>query len=771
MKPSYLLVNAGAAKEIINSSVLQGPEFDAGAQLAAFIARKSSQFVLQLGFFGHCTEHGLFLLHPTDAADNLVFDLEQADPFQGTEDESLTILHKVLRFAVKHWSNNRPSGNERHIAGTSKFAIFPFPLSRGNGYRLTLETSIQERRITRRYPGKQLLVFQQGTNEGAGPEAQPSISAYRRAFEDLADVLAMVRQHTAVRMAQPNELTPLRVTTLPSLDSPAISMYSPFELWQSALTRQQRAFVLGLPGRAERIEGPAGTGKTMCLILKCVNALRKAEQENRQFHSIFIAHSEATRGTIEGIFQTAFAGATNFIRHRSESPQSLLVDTLQSWCGDYLGRKTITPSQFLDRDAMAAKELRQLLLQDCITEAMAADFKTHRPFLSETFASFLERESVDTIADMLQHEIAVMIKGRAQEQIDIYQDLPPLVYGMPCEHRNDRAFIFVIFEKYAKLLSSSGEYDTDDVVLTALSGLQTPIWRRQRLRDGFDAIFVDETHLFNLNELSIFHHLTRSLDSIPIVYSLDRAQAPGDRGLTSAFLQEAMLGSKAILSPGTKVSSVFRCSPEILAVAQSVTASGASLFMNFENPLEGAASRFTASEERRLESPVLYLIAGDNRLCSFALERADILVKELECSKADILLVAFSRPLLEILKAATDQGRRAIEVIEHRGDLETVRTASKHASYVAALPEYVGGLEFKAVLLLGVDDGRVPPNPVTAGEQSRHFLQFRAHNHLYVAMTRARYRLEVFADVSRGPSKILANAISQTLIKEVPLLD
>ena len=80
-------------------------------------------------------------------------------------------------------------------------------------------------------------------------------------------------------------------------------------------------------------------------------------------------------------------------------------------------------------------------------------------------------------------------------------------------------------------------------------------------------------------------------------------------------------------------------------------------------------------------------------------------------------------------------------------------------------PDYVGGLEFDGVVLVGVDEGRVPPSAAVATEESRHFLSFSWHNRLYVAITRAKYRLELLYLGERGPSAIIANAIQAGLIE------
>lgn len=61
-----------------------------------------------------------------------------------------------------------------------------------------------------------------------------------------------------------------------------------------------------------------------------------------------------------------------------------------------------------------------------------------------------------------------------------------------------------------------GQFDTDDVVLSAIGQLDTPIWKRRRSREGFDALFIDEMHFFNINELHLFHYFTKADVQFPI---------------------------------------------------------------------------------------------------------------------------------------------------------------------------------------------------------------------------------------------------------------
>lgn len=80
--------------------------------------------------------------------------------------------------------------------------------------------------------------------------------------------------------------------------------------------------------------------------------------------------------------------------------------------------------------------------------------------------------------------------------------------------------------------------------------------------------------------------------------------------------------------------------------------------------------------------------------------------------------------------------------------------------------DFVGGLEFQAVIIVGVDGGRVPPNSGNDNFSSKSFLSYVSHNRLYVAISRARYRVEMLGDRARGASRLIAPAIQSGLVQE-----
>ena len=755
-------------RKLLSNRTLQSVEYDAGRSLGELLLHGVADVPLgpRLELVNHAG--GLFFLSATETSpDFILFDLETSGLF--TNDtllaEAVLRFQKVLRFAIKVWSNLRLSITER-LLSNSKAVVFPHPISQHTSFRIVIDLAPDSTRQSKRpAEGRSILVYRSGTDEGGGSTEEPSITNFRRFLE----ARRSLKRSTPVPGTTLNasQITSLQITSLGGRPEHQTNAYQGYERWLALLTRNQKSFVLSDLQAPHRIEGPAGTGKTMSLILKTLNALHSAEEKGHEYKALFVTHSEATRRTVRQIIEAN--DPWNYLQRSPRTDlQTLKVTTLQQLCAELLNRE-ISESEFLDRDAMESKQLQTLYVLEAVNSAMAEDYPTHKKFLSPGFDQVLTATERWALAEMLQHEISVVIKGRADEQLDTYRKLPRLKYGLPVETASDRGFVWTIFRKYQQQLQASAQFDTDDIVLTTIGQLDTPVWRRRREKDGFDGMFVDETHLFNINELSLFHYLTRSTDRYPIAYSVDRSQAIGDRGWSSELFDETLspeLGSRQNATR-TEVRSIFRCSPDIVNLAFSITSSGATLFTNFDDPLKLASSALTAEEERKCSPPLLVSCATDDRMVEEAFARAEKLAKEMETSRSNIALVAFSNELFTKAQVFSESHNKPVELLKERGDIDVVNRAERSGRFILSTPEYVGGLEFDGVILIGVDDGRVPPTRTLESGDSANFLTYASHNRLYVAITRARYRVEIMAAKERGPSSLLKPALhSEILVKE-----
>jgi hypothetical protein len=757
----FICIEHSAIQTIIQDRNLQSTEFESGNALCEIVSgqinvSQSTNFA-KISFVNH--KDGLYCIGPKPLPQKaLIFDLSACQPFVLAKSNNLIVLQKVLRTAVKVWDSLSFSPSEHFVTGT-KIVVFPFNIGSASQIRVTLERVNQN--IGEHID--HILVYKCSTNEGGGATEQPLLGIFNLAYTGLEDAISMATLRIEIK--KPTEAnTSVGVIELSESPPLNIPMSMPFDSWSYFLTETQKQFVYSLLSGPSRLAGPAGTGKTLCLLLRCIYNLKHAQEVHKDCNAIFITHSVATRKAIAEKLKVLDPDL--FIeKDRSYNQQSLTITTLHEWCASKVSQG-IQDLEFLDRDALESKELQLLYVNEAFAEVKKKSFESYKPHLSPDFVSFIDLEEEWVVCEMLQHEIAVIIKGRASENFEIYKSIPYLKYNLPIKTESDKGFVFSIYNEYQRRLTSIGQFDTDDITLTTLAQLDTPIWRRRRSIEGYDIIFMDETHLFNINELSIAHFLTKNPSLPPaIAYSIDKAQAVGDRGshgncLDRGLIPESFEGQIEFET----MRSVFRSSPQIVNLAFAVTSAAANLFTNFENPLEMVDFTFTVEDEKKSKIPIYYEFNNDTEIVEATVRIAEEMADDLHTKKSNIAIVAFSHQLLKDIAIFFKSKNKPFEIIKQRGDLETVNRAATNGRFVLTEPDYVGGLEFEGVVLVGVDKGRVPPSSDLKTSDSRHFLRYLFHNHLYVAITRAKYQISIVGSSERGISEAIEPALFNKLI-------
>ncbi|MGA1802816.1 UvrD-helicase domain-containing protein [Rhizobium sp. HT1-10] len=695
----------------------------------------------------------------TDADEKkyVIFDLIQSG-LSGVDSDYdiLQYVQRTLRFSIKYWTKSVRSPNEK-IVSARIAVVFPFSLSQRNGTRIAIDLNPDVDRLSKRgQSGRYLLFYKISKNEGAGPDETSQPNILRKFIDELPSGLT-TRGVASNNYTQGTSGIHFLETVLDKTAKKNVDIHQSYETWLRLITENQQRVIFGSLGHPVRIEGPAGTGKTLTLILRALRILRQAKDEGNDLNALFFTHSDATRRNISTIV-SAMGGE----EYLSDQPQKirLRVETLQSYCAELL-QNEIESTEFVDIDAYDAKQLQLLYVESAIAE-VAQELSTYEKFMSSEFLDYWSNEASEIKNYLVQHEIALVIKGRASEKLDVYKKIGRVKNGLPVISEGDKAFLWRIFESYRRQLVTGAQFDTDDVAISAISQLSAPIWRRRRFREGYDAIFVDETHLFNMNELSVFHYLSRDDKAYPISYAVDKSQAIGDRGwgddidVTTLLPDEKERGTEQAVT----VKGIFRCSPDIVNLAFSITSSGASLFSNFEDPMSLSYSQMGFSEEKRARSPTFRLLASDELMMEQAFTIIETSRRESGDSPLSAAIITLSDELFHGLAMFAEKTGRSFEVIKSRGDAETVRRAVIDGKFIISLADYVGGLEFDEVVLVGIDAGRVPPTGADMQAESRAYLDFAAHNRLYVAVTRARYCVTILGVTERGPSSTLSAAFA-----------
>lgn len=744
----YFTVTQDAAEELIRAQKLQNTDYQEARNFSDLLLGEDTDFsYIKTLIKVDLSNEGVVFFGLSENKwknkNTLTFDLSTARFSNISSSERLMCLQKIVRFAIKYWRRLGLNSNEYTPPGSSKAIVFPFPIKTGSSYRVSIEREPDDR-TQKRSPGQHLLVYRFGRDEGEGLSETVSVTYFRKAVAHLMDESIYNKKGAESSMGT----RPLLVS---DLKSAALGGYVDPADYLSYLTSPQHDFVTSSASTPSRIQGSAGTGKTLCLVLKSIYNLRESLSEDKPLRALFITPSDAITQSVKNTYDLySYEG----FHLNSKMVQTVDIKTLQEVCAKFIGHM-IDEESFLDSDPQASKET-QLLNIAVMFEELKLSLVKHKAMLSDEFYRFMLEEAELTIAELFRHEVSVVIKGRANFELEDYLKAARPVYGLPLKNQSDRHYVFKAYEKYTAQLDSLNQFDVDDVVITAISNLHTPIWRRQRQQEGYDCIFIDETHLFNMNELSLVHYLTKSTASNSISYAIDKSQALGDIGWSNDEVDTKIARNE---QDKTQLKAVFRSKPDIVKLSYSILSHGVGLFSNFDNPID-----YEAFWQESGDDKPKYMLVSEAELIKRSLAEADSIRSIEDVPKNTVAIGVFDRIMLEKVEAEFISAKKPYKILKKRGDFDSVKEAEKTSSYIIALVEYMGGLEFEGVVLVGVDKGRVPLEEGVGTSVSKIYNNYVAHNKMYVGVSRAKKKVSILGDLDRGVSPTLENALQAELI-------
>lgn len=748
----YIFISYDAVQEFAADRFYQSAEFEQSRILCSILRSKSEDWEHRRIYLKKDKKGFFFYTEKMDRKRGVLFDLTT---FKGFADKNDTIIvnifQKVMKYGIKYFNGLPLVSCERNISD-SLALVYPFPFvpqKDVDKVYIDKNTSSQNR-ANQNY----LTVFHYGTGESM----VPSFTNLNKAVKELKNGTFL----TSTPAIQEG-INSLNVTQLDQNNRVlTIDERVGIGIWMKYLTEKQLEFVKRDIVGAERLEGAAGTGKTISMVLRCIYLLTQNKSIPREFHIIFITHSIASKERTIETFKANCSEADKYLETDEGKPQkSILITTLQEWSGKNLGTNSIRDAEYLDKDAADSKIYQYLYIQQAISEVMRTKWNGYSVLCSEDLKRFMAVSTEEAKTEMFRYEISVLIKGRSEGKFDKYNALQRPKLCLPLKTEEDRMFAFDVFESYQRSLEAIGQFDSDDITLSALGQLNTPIWRRRSIRDGYDVCFIDETQLFNLNELSVFHYLNKPDCISRIIYAIDKSQVFGEVGFTEEEL--SLLLNKEDLNIESSFSTIFRSSPEIVDLAFNILSANTAIFHNFDNPVEHCSYSFTTEDEAKCETPEYILCQTDEKIICDVLERAEKFHNERKVERGRILIVSTSQELTKQIVSGSTTPTRSMLLLKSKNDMKTVQNALNSHCFVLGDIDFVGGLEFDAVFIVGVDKGRVPPE----GKEASDFLKYAWHNRMYVAVTRAKYAVKLWGNVNKGDSPVLQSAITMGLLKRL----
>lgn len=492
-----------------------------------------------------------------------------------------------------------------------------------------------------------------------------------------------------------------------------------------------------------RILGPGGSGKTLLMQLLAIRQIRDAQEANRPIRLIFVVHSDAMRTKVFQRFQLLMG---EDLKDNGQIGASLLsVTTLSEYCRLHLG---LDVASILDVDAESAKRFQLEQINLSLNEIATAkpNVVTASPILSEVFRN---EELLAAFSVLISVEISAAIKGHGLEQdrrryVQSAKSLSILHGHLSAPERD---FVFDVFVHYHRtVFEGYSVLDTDDMALSLAGRLRTPLWQLRRRTEGFDYVFVDEAQLFNENERRVFPLLAKSDHShIPIALALDQAQATF--GQTSAGL--GTIGITDIANE--RLASIHRSTNAIIKLAFFVIQKSTDLFGPDFPDFTEIAEQLVPDSHPKAISPRIEMQSHDSpSMGRFVRKR----ISDLRRSNVrQIGVICHSDKYWDSLETELAQGGLPFQVIRERG----ARFPQDQPLVSLCRPAQVGGQEFDAVIIVGLEQGLVPPR-VLDNEAFASAVEQQAIRDMYLSITRARYSVVFALATGTTPNTILQQA-------------
>jgi len=526
-----------------------------------------------------------------------------------------------------------------------------------------------------------------------------------------------------------------------------------FEEWLDAISDDQRAFVDAPTDKSIRLRGPAGSGKSLAIALKAVQETLRARDSGEELRVLIATHSWALASQTQDSIDSLGLGHLTEIdvlpllgvgqmllppRHQDDDGFTLIGDDSQSGKQAQLDEISDVLDNFLDGDwvtyrAQASAELRDR-------------FESKDPNARLALAWDLMIEFGSVIG------AAAIFTGAGSERR--YLQLPRSPWMMPLSTPADRRLIYAIYSQFMESLEARSLVTSDQVTSDFLSFMTTHAWNRARRAQGYDLVFVDEFHLFSPLERQVLAYLTRDPVTYPRLFmAVDPRQSP-----SAAFIGIAADETRSIVEDAMgeisnfELTTVHRFTPQILALIKHVH----HMFPAFDLGGDWEVD-LSAVESAQVNGSLPVLTSASTQAAS----EIDIYqaVQDLYGRGRMALAVVDSRQWRRYSDLAAQiarSGKFHVSAISGRTDIEGL--GYRHRGLVVGSAEYLAGLQFSTVLVVGVPD--LHSDVVTANEKTRIL------SLLYLALSRAETEIRVFvADEDGGAAEVLLQAVNKGLME------
>lgn len=525
--------------------------------------------------------------------------------------------------------------------------------------------------------------------------------------------------------------------------------------YKSRLTKRQRQFVDHPLTSSVRLVGAAGTGKTVALVVKCVRELKMARSEGTKARFLFLTH--ATKSALDIENQVLAMEPELGIEFLGSDAPELVVTTLYALANRQMryDLDSLTPVSLDGHDGRA---FQADLLNDVIDSFRQGDWVVYRHACSAPFLAYMEAEKSSMERRFflweLLNEFACVLdaegvrSGTARREQYLTERRKS--WMMSLATKEEREVVLALYDGFRAQLRELRAIGGDQMVTDFLNHLDSFRWEATRRDEGFDALFVDELHLFNRQERLVFRHLLRSPEAPPAIFmAYDAKQSPRDTFLQLPSLEAKQLDfwRDAKLGKVEKIElvDVFRYTPQIAKVLALVDESFPGQDLDEDWPNYSGISRLEDGP-----MPIACTLRSTVATYTITFQRARHLQKNLGKSGRVAVLCASN----ELFKRYLDFKELRNSFLAVTSREEATGVADSVRRFVFSMPEFVAGHQFDTVLLIDVNRNEVPEGPYAAAALRKFVSQ------VYLGASRAERVLEIYASEEQGGlSPIVARAV------------
>lgn len=565
----------------------------------------------------------------------------------------------------------------------------------------------------------------------------------------------------ALHQPEPQRLSGLgnEVNLDTSLPVKIHSQMSADEWFDSRLTEEQRRFVRHPLTSGVRLVGPAGTGKTIALAVKCLRDL-KHTQGSRPKRFLFLTHAAKTASDVEAVILSMEPELA--IKYLASDRPELVVSTLWSLANQQM-RYDLDGLTPVSLDGHEGREFQADLLNEVIDEYLSGDWVAYRSACSQPFANYMESASDSKVRrfflwELLNEFACVLDAEGVKSQSDLrqgYLSQKRKGWMMVLAYKEERQVVLDLYDRFRASLRGMKAIGGDQMVTDFLNHLDSFRWEATREEEGYDAVFVDELHLFNRQERMVFRHLLRSVMGNPAVFmAYDAKQSPRDTflNLPSADAKQLDFWRDAKLGNVEKIEliDVFRYTPQIAKTLSCIDEAFPGQDLDDDWPKYSGISKVD-------DGPVPTLCTLESTVATYTVvfNRAKALQRSLGKGGRVAVLCASNELFSRYLKFA--ELRDTFYPITSRDEASAIGANAKR--FLFSMPEYVAGMQFNTVLLIDVNQDEVPQGPYSAAALRKFAAQ------VYLGASRAERQLEIYASKENGgaaaliSTAVLANAV------------